>query len=41
MLPFAVKLNRVLVQELQTLSKEYGVALNDLVAGLLQMILCA
>lgn len=36
LVPFAVKLNGDLVQQLQTLSKERGVELNELVAELLQ-----
>ena len=36
LVPFAVKLNSNLVQQLQTLSKERGVELNELVAELLQ-----
>jgi hypothetical protein len=36
LVPFAVKLNSDLVQQLQTLSKERGVELNELVAELLQ-----
>jgi hypothetical protein len=36
LVPFAVKLNGDLVQQLQTLSKERGVELNQLVAELLQ-----
>ena len=36
LVPFAVKLNSDLVQQLQTLSKERGVELNQLVAELLQ-----
>lgn len=41
LVPFAVKLNKDLVQELQTLSKDRGVELNDLVAELLQKGLSA
>lgn len=41
LVPFAVKLNGDLVQQLQTLSKERGVELNDLVAELLQKGLAA
>lgn len=36
LVPFAVKLNSDLVQQLQTLSKERGVELNELVAELLR-----
>jgi hypothetical protein len=36
LVPFACKLNGELVQQLQTLSKERGVELNQLVAELLQ-----
>lgn len=36
LVPFAVKLNSDLVLQLQTLSKERGVELNQLVAELLQ-----
>jgi hypothetical protein len=36
LVPFAVKLNKDLVQQLQDLSKERGVELNELVADLLQ-----
>ena len=36
LVPFAVKLNSDLVQQLQTLSKERGVELNQLVAEVLQ-----
>ncbi len=36
LVPFAVKLNGDLVQQLQALSKERGVELNQLVAELLQ-----
>jgi hypothetical protein len=36
LVPFAVKLNSNLVAQLQTLSKERGVELNELVAELLQ-----
>jgi hypothetical protein len=36
LVPFAVKLNSELVQQLQELSKERGVELNQLVADLLQ-----
>ena len=36
LVPFAVKLNSDLVQQLQTLSKERNVELNELVAELLQ-----
>lgn len=41
LVPFAVKLNGELVQQLQTLSKERGVELNQLVAELLQKGLSA
>jgi hypothetical protein len=41
LVPFAVKLNSELVQQLQTLSKERGVELNQLVAELLQKGLSA
>ena len=41
LVPFAVKLNGDLVQELQKLSKERGVELNALVAELLQKGLSA
>jgi len=41
LVPFAVKLNSGLVQQLQTLSKERGVELNQLVAELLQKGLSA
>lgn len=41
LVPFAVKLNGDLVQQLQTLSKEGGVELNQLVAELLQKGLAA
>lgn len=41
LVPFAVKLNGDLVQELQQLSKERGVELNELVAELLQKGLSA
>lgn len=41
LVPFAVKLNGDLVQQLQTLSKERGVELNQLVAELLQKGLSA
>jgi hypothetical protein len=41
LVPFAVKLNGDLVQELQKLSKERGVELNQLVAELLQKGLSA
>jgi hypothetical protein len=41
LVPFAVKLNSDLVQQLQTLSKERGVELNQLVAELLQKGLSA
>lgn len=36
LVPFAVKLNGELVKQLQALSKERGVELNELVAELLQ-----
>jgi len=36
LVPFAVKLNGELVQQLQTLTKERGVDMNELVAELLQ-----
>lgn len=36
LVPFAVKLNSELVQQLQALSKERGVEMNQLVAELLQ-----
>lgn len=35
LVPFAIKLNSTLVQQLQTLAKEQGVDLNDLVADVL------
>lgn len=41
LVPFAVKLNGDLVKQLQTLSKERGVDLNELVAELLQKGLAA
>ena len=41
LVPFAVKLNGELVKQLQTLSKERGVELNQLVAELLQKGLAA
>lgn len=41
LVPFAVKLNSNLVQQLQELSKERGVELNELVATLLQKGLSA
>jgi len=41
LVPFAVKLNGALVQQLQTLAKERGVELNALVAELLQKGLSA
>jgi hypothetical protein len=41
LVPFAVKLNSDLVKQLQTLSKERGVELNDLVTHLLQKGLSA
>lgn len=41
LVPFAVKLNSELVQQLQTLSKERGVEMNALVAELLQKGLSA
>ncbi|MBQ5940209.1 MULTISPECIES: hypothetical protein [unclassified Massilia] len=41
LVPFAVKLNGELVQQLQKLSKERGVELNQLVAELLQKGLSA
>jgi hypothetical protein len=41
LVPFAVKLNSGLVQQLQELSKERGVELNELVAELLQKSLAA
>jgi len=41
LVPFAVKLNGNLVQQLQALSKERGVELNALVAELLQKGLAA
>lgn len=41
LVPFAVKLNGDLVQQLQKLSKERGVELNQLVAELLQKGLSA
>jgi hypothetical protein len=41
LVPFAVKLNSDLVQQLQTLSKERGVELSQLVAELLQKGLSA
>jgi hypothetical protein len=41
LVPFAVKLNGDLVQQLQALSKERGVELNELVAELLQKGLSA
>jgi hypothetical protein len=41
LVPFAVKLNSDLVKQLQALSKERGVELNELVAQLLQKGLSA
>ncbi len=41
LVPFAVKLDKDLVQELQALSKERDVELNELVAGLLRKGLSA
>ena len=41
LVPFAVKLNSDLVKQLQTLSKERGVELNELVTQLLQKGLSA
>lgn len=41
LVPFAVKLNSDLVQQLHTLSKERGVELNELVADLLRKGLSA
>lgn len=41
LVPFAVKLNSELVQQLQTLSKERGVELNELVADVLRKGLAA
>ena len=41
LVPFAVKLNSNLVQQLQELSRERGVELNELVAELLQKGLSA
>lgn len=41
LVPFAVKLNSELVQQLQTLSKERGVELNELVAEVLRKGLAA
>jgi len=41
LVPFAVKLNSDLVKQLQNLSKERGVELNELVAELLQKGLSA
>lgn len=41
LVPFAVKLNGDLVQQLQALSKERGVEMNQLVAELLQKGLAA
>jgi hypothetical protein len=41
LVPFAVKLNSQLVQQLQELSRERGVELNQLVAELLQKGLAA
>jgi hypothetical protein len=41
LVPFAVKLNGDLVKQLQALSKERGVELNELVAQLLQKGLSA
>lgn len=41
LVPFAVKLNGDLVQQLQALSKEQGVEMNELVAQLLQKGLAA
>lgn len=41
LVPFAVKLNKDLVQELQALSKERDVELNELVAELLRKGLTA
>jgi hypothetical protein len=41
LVPFACKLNGELVQQLQTLSKERGVEMNELVAELLQKGLAA
>lgn len=41
LVPFAVKLNSSLVQQVQALSKERGVELNELVAELLQKGLAA
>ncbi|WP_306391763.1 hypothetical protein [Telluria beijingensis] len=41
LVPFAVKLNGDLVQQLQALSKEQGVEMNELVAQLLQKGLSA
>jgi hypothetical protein len=41
LVPFAVKLNGDLVKQLQALSKERGVDLNELVAELLQKGLAA
>ncbi|BDT61237.1 hypothetical protein MasN3_47310 [Massilia varians] len=41
LVPFAVKLNGELVKQLQALSKERGIELNELVAELLQKGLSA
>lgn len=41
LVPFAVKLNSDLVKQLQELSKERGVEMNELVAELLQKSLSA
>lgn len=41
LVPFAVKLNSDLVQQLHNLSKEHGVELNELTAQLLQKGLAA
>ena len=41
LVPFAVKLNGDLVKQLQTLSKERGIELNELVTHLLQKGLSA
>lgn len=41
LVPFAVKLNGELVQQLHTLSKERGIDMNELVADLLQKGLSA
>lgn len=41
LVPFAIKLNSDLVKQLQTLSKERGIELNELVTELLQKGLSA